>query len=92
MQSAQNSISLTGGRGGRRGRGGRGRRGGGRGSSKPKTKDELDAELDQYNMQDQKHAQTQLNNDLDDYFKNKGTKKSEADVPAEGQEAEEAAE
>ena len=67
----------------RGGRGGRGRgRGRGKDSSKPKTKEQLDAELDQYNMKDAKHAQTQLNDDLDDYFKNKGKKTAEAEAEA----------
>lgn len=77
--------------GGRRGRGrsGRGRgRGGGR--SRPKTKEELDAELDQYNLKDAKHAQTHLDDDLDEYFKNKNTKKAETEEAPETQEEEEA--
>ena len=65
---------LAGGRG-RRGaqRGGRGGRGG-RAADKPKSKEQLDAEMDAYFIKDHKHAQTKLNADLDGYFKEKGKK------------------
>ena len=67
-------LVLAGGRG-RRGAqtGGRGGRGG-RGTDKPKSKEQLDAEMDDYFLKDHKHAQTKLNADLDSYFKEKGKK------------------
>ena len=77
-QSALQRLTAEWNAGGRRGQGRGGRGGRGRGNSKPRSKEDLDAELDAYNKQDAKHAQTQLNNDLDDYFKDKSTKKPAA--------------
>ena len=57
------------GRGGRRGGPKRGGRGGQR--EKPKTAEQLDAEMDDYFMKDEKTAAQKLNTDLDDYWKSK---------------------
>ena len=66
--------------------GGRGGRGGGRSNPKPKSKEDLDKELDAYVLGDSKHAQSKLNSDLDEYFAHKGKKpegKAEEEKPAD---------
>lgn len=71
------------GRGPARGRGGRGR---GEPAKKPKSKEDLDKELDAYVLGDAKHAQSKLNSDLDDYFAQKGKKASGKAEGAKGEE------
>ncbi|KAK9727663.1 hypothetical protein K7432_001646 [Basidiobolus ranarum] len=61
------------GRGGRSGRGGRGSHRGGRGGrangkSGPKSKDDLDKELDSFMMKDDKTAKTRLDDELEAYM------------------------
>lgn len=63
-------------RGGSRGRGRGGR---GRGGQEKKTAEQLDAEMDAYFLKDEKTAAQKLNNDLDDYWKNKPADEEMAD-------------
>ncbi|PSC72470.1 Vacuolar amino acid transporter 1 [Micractinium conductrix] len=93
MSSRDGGVQKNGGGGGGRGggRGGRGRGGGGdrgpagrgghggRGDrSKPKTAADLEKEMDEYWMQDDKMASKKLNDDMDDYWKTAKAKKEEA--------------
>jgi hypothetical protein len=58
--------------GNKHGNGGRGGRGG-RGEAKPRTAEELDAQMDEYFLKsgDEKLVAAKLNEDLDSYWKNK---------------------
>ena len=79
-------------RGGRRGRGGgRGGRGGRGSSAKPKSKEELDADLDGYFMKDSKTAAQRLDADMDAYMAAKGKASAEEQPVAEADGAGEAA-
>ncbi|KAL4443554.1 hypothetical protein ABPG75_011291 [Micractinium tetrahymenae] len=89
----QKSGGGGGGRGGGRGGRGRGPPGGGRGgrgrgrSDKPKTAEELEREMDEYWLQDEKTAAKKLNDDMDDYWKTapkKGEEKAAEAGAAEG--------
>eukprot|EP01091_Cochliopodium_minus_P004980 TRINITY_DN1488_c0_g1_i1.p1 TRINITY_DN1488_c0_g1~~TRINITY_DN1488_c0_g1_i1.p1 ORF type:complete len:157 (-),score=68.49 TRINITY_DN1488_c0_g1_i1:236-706(-) len=62
--------------GGKRLRNGGNKNGGGkRGGNKQLSSEQLDKELDTYLMKDKDAATIRLNEDLDDYFKNKDSKK-----------------
>ena len=79
-------------RGGRRGRGGgRGGRGGRGSSAKPKSKEELDADLDGYFMKDSKTAAQRLDAEMDAYMAAKGKASAEEQPAAEADGAGEAA-
>jgi len=75
------SQGPRGGRGGRRGRG-RGGRGGRGGRPKPKTADELDAELDAY-LNTKPQTAEDLDAELDAYSKNKGEEAAAVETEAE---------
>lgn len=61
------------------------------GKDKPKSQDELDAELTAYMLKDKDAGKSKLDSDLDDYWKHKDSKKgadAEAEAEADGENGE----
>ncbi|CAK4873107.1 unnamed protein product [Aphanomyces euteiches] len=70
--------------GGRRGGGGKGK---GR-EKKPKTAEDLDAEMDSYWGKSSEHAQKKLDGDMDDYWKKKGESTADESTKEDNKDAE----